>query len=238
MRHGVLYSSRLAGTHRWRIRGCGVLVLAISTAVIGLPAYGAEPTLASVTRLTPAAPPEHYGPIFPILEEDMRVTIQQRFEAKIPELKQQLTDSVWNYRLPTIPRPTTDTARTLLVDPSLTLQNEVVAPDGRLIATAGTRVNPLRTIALVRTYLVVDGSDDRQLGWAVRQITARAKHPTTLLLTDGDLAAVMATVPAGTPVYPAPPELFTRCPVDSVPARLSRAGDQLRIDFVPEQDLK
>jgi conjugal transfer pilus assembly protein TraW len=238
MRHGVLHLSRQAGAHRWRPRRCCALVLAVSTAVIAFPAYGAELTPASVTRLTPAAPPEQYGPIFPILEEDMRTTIQQRFEAKIPELKQQLTDSVRNYRLPTIPRPTTATARTLLVDPSLTLQNDVVAPDGRLIAKAGTRVNPLRTIALVRTYLVVDASDDRQMVWAVQQIMAGATRPTTLLLTDGDLAAVMAAVPAGTPVYPAPPELFTRFPVDSVPARLSRAGDQLRIDFIPEQDLK
>jgi conjugal transfer pilus assembly protein TraW len=220
------------------MRRCGALVLAVSTAVIALPASAAEPTPASVTRLTPAAPPEQYGPIFPILEEDMRTTIQQRFAAKIPELKQQLTDSVRNYRLPTIPRPTTDTARTLLVDPSLTLQNDVVAPDGRLIAKAGTRVNPLRTIALVRTYLVVDASDDRQLAWAVQQIMVGATRPTTLLLTDGDLSAIMATVPAGTPVYPAPPELFTRFSVDSVPARLSRAGDQLRIDFIPERDLK
>ena len=238
MRHGVLHSGRWPGAHRPRMRRGGALALAISIAVIALPAAAAEPTPASVTRLTPAAPPEQYGPIFPILEEDMRTTIRQRFEAKIPELKQQLTDSVRNYRLPAIPRPTTDTARTLLLDPSLTLQNDVVAPDGRLIARAGTRVNPLRAIALVRTYLVVDASDDRQVVWAVRQITAGAMRPSTLLLTDGDLAAVMAAVPAGTPVYPAPAELFTRFPIDSVPARLSRAGDQLRIDFIPEHDLQ
>lgn len=156
----------------------------------------------------------------------------------MPELKAQFAESLRSYRVPAVPRPTTDTARTLLVDPSLTLQNDVLGPQGQLIARTGTRVNPLHTLALRRVYLVLDGGDARQVAWARHELHTQTRHPTTVLLTDGDLGAVQAAVPAGTPVYPAPAELFTRFPVDTVPARLSRTGDQLRMDFIAEQDLK
>jgi conjugal transfer pilus assembly protein TraW len=205
---------------------------------LALPVWGAEPPGMGVTRLTPVAPAEQRGPIFPILEDDLRRTIQARFEAKIPELKEQFAKSIRRYRVPAFPRPTTDTARTVLVDPSLTLQNDVLGPQGQLIARAGTRVNPLHTIAMRQVYLVLDGSDERQLAWARQELHRQTRQLTTLFLTDGNLGAVKAAVPMGTPVYPAPAELFARFPVDTVPARLSRAEDQLRIDFIAEQELK
>ena len=234
MQHGVLFSPDRARRSGWmRLRAAAMLAAALAA-----PAWGAELPGTGVTRLTPVAPGEQRGPILPILEEDMRQTIQGRFEAKIPELTYQLGESVRNYRVPAMPRPTTDTARTILVDPTMTLENDVVGPQGQLIARAGTRVNPLNTIALRRAYLVLDGSDERQVAWAIQELRGHTRQPITLLLTDGNLAAAKAAVPAGTPVYPAPPELFTRFPVETVPARLSRAKDQLRIDFIAEQDLK
>lgn len=188
-------------------------------------------------RLAPVAPPGQYGPVWPIAEEDIRTTILTRFHERMPELQEQLADSLRSYRLPTTPRPTTDTPRTVVVDPSITVDTDLVAPDGRLLARAGDRINPLGVIGLLRTYLVINAADPRQLAWAARQVRAALPRPTTVLLTEGDLEAAEAALPAGTKLFPAPPELFARFPLDSVPARLHWAGDQLQIDFVAEGDL-
>ena len=234
LEHGVLpWPTRPQTSARKRLPVAAMLAVALA-----LPAWGAEPPGMGIQRLSPVAPAEQRGPIFPILEDDLRHTIQARFAAKIPELKAQFATSIRGYRVPAFPRPTTDTARTVLVDPSLTLQNDVLGPQGQLIALAGTRVNPLHTIPLRRVYLVLDGADARQVAWARQELHHQTRHPTTVLLTGGDLGAVKAAVPVGTPVYPAPAELFVRFPVDTVPARLSRAGDHLRIDFVADEELK
>ena len=234
MQDGVLLSPKRCRASAWgRLHAAAMLVAALAG-----PVWGDTPPGTGVTRLTPVVPAEQMGPVLPIIEDDMRRTIQERFETKLPELKKQLADSIRNYRVPAFPHPTTDTSRTLLVDPTMTLENDVVGPQGQLIARAGTRINPLHTIALLRTYLVLDGSDARQIAWAIKEINRKTGRPTTLLLTDGNLATVKASVPAGTPVYPAPADLFTRFPVETVPARLSQRSDQLRIDFIAEQDLQ
>jgi len=209
------------------------LLLAAGLA-LAAPAVADEPP----TRLTPVVPPEHAGPIFPILEQDMRATIEERFQAKLPGMKRQLAESLRTYRTPAFPRPTTDTARTVLLDPSITVESDVVTHDGRVIARAGDRHNPLRTIPMRRTYLVVNGADPRQLAWAARELAAAPTRLTTVLLTEGRLDAATEVLPAGTRVFAAPAELFDRFPIESVPARLTRGGDRLRIEFIAEPDLQ
>jgi conjugal transfer pilus assembly protein TraW len=209
------------------------LLLAAGLALAAPVAAGEPPG-----RLAPVVPLEQAGPIFPILEPDMRATIQERFRAKLPEMKRQLADSLRTYRAPAFPRPTTHTARTILLDPSITVESDIVTPDGRVIARAGERHNPLRTIPMRRTYLVVNGADSRQLAWAARELAAVPTRLATILLTEGRLDAAMAAVPAGTRVFPAPAELFDRFSIESVPARLSRAGERLRIQFIAETDLQ
>ncbi|MFI5340094.1 MAG: hypothetical protein ACHQ7N_09675, partial [Candidatus Methylomirabilales bacterium] len=113
----------------------------------------------------------------------------------------------------------------------------LVTPDGRLLARAGDRINPLGVIPLLRTYLIINAADPRQLAWATRQVSAAWPRLTTVLLSDGDLEAAAAALPLATKLFPAPPELFARFPLDSVPARLHRASDQVQIDFVAEGDL-
>lgn len=225
----------------YRISWGGSLLLALfCVASVSLPAElrAAEPTPGPPTHLTPVVPPQAYGPIAPIIEEDARTTIRTRFQSKLPELKRQLADSLRTHRVPATPRPTTDTARTLLVDPSLVLTTDVMTPDGRLLAQAGDHLNPLTTIPLLRTYLVLNAADPRQLAWAARELASVPGRLTTVLLTEGRFEQAASHFAPNTPVYPAPPDLFARFPIDSVPVRLSRAGDQLRIDIIPEADLE
>jgi len=188
-------------------------------------------------HIKPVAPPETYGPTFPIIEEDMRATIQARYKAKLPELQKEARESLVRYRVPHTPRPTTDTGRDLLVDPSLTLTQDILAPDGRTLARAGDSVNPLTMSPFSRTYLVINAADPRQLAWAATALAAEPGRPTSVFLTEGSLEDVKGALPKTVAVYPAPAQLFERFPIDSVPARLSKAGLRVKIQFVPESDL-
>jgi conjugal transfer pilus assembly protein TraW len=213
----------------------GALGLLLTGSALGPPpAVGApdEPV-----RLEPVAPPETYGPVFPIIEEDMRTTIESRYKAKLPELQEEARDSLRRYRVPHIPRPTTDTAREVLVDPSITLPRDILAPDGRTVAKAGDSVNPLTMIPLSRAYLVINAEDPRQLAWAVQTLAAEPTKAASVFLTEGSLDVARAALPTRVGVYPAPSQLFERFPIAAVPARLSKAGLRLKIQFVPESDL-
>lgn len=198
---------------------------------------GAIGTRVGAEGLAPVAPPERFGPVWPIAETDIRDTMHERLAARLPTLKATLNDSLATYRAPATARPTTDTARTLQIDPTITLAANLVSHDGRILAPSGQRINPLTVVPLRRTYLVVNGADPRQVSWAKRQLDAHKTLPITLLLNDGSLEHTRQALPPGTRIFPAPPALFTRFSIDSVPARVSRHDNTVQIDLIAEADL-
>ncbi len=207
-----------------------IMILTLSLCAIG--------TRVGADGLAPVAPPERFGPVWPIVETDIRDTIRERLTARLPELKATLKDSLATYRAPATTRPTTDTARTLQIDPTITLAADLVSHDGRVLAPSGQRINPLSVVPMRRTYLVVNGADRRQVTWAKRQLDARKDRSITLLLNDGSLDDTRRALPPGTRIFPAPPALFTRFSIDSVPARVSRHGNTVQVDLIAEADLK
>jgi hypothetical protein len=84
---------------------------------------------------------------------------------------------------------------------------------------------------------VINAADPRQLAWAATALAAEPGRPTSVFLTEGSLEDVKGALPKTVAVYPAPAQLFERFPIDSVPARLSKAGLRVKIQFVPESDL-
>lgn len=197
--------------------------------------------LALLLHVTPVhaetVPAERLGPVWPIVETDMRTVIMARLKAKLPELTGRLRTSLATYRAPSTPRPTTTTARTLYMDPSITLASDLVDHTGRVLAPAGRQINPLMLTPLRRTYLVLNAADPRQVDWGRSRLQA---HPTalfTFLLTDGSLDQAKQAFPAGTRIFPAPPALFARFSIDSVPARISRSHDQVQVDLIADTEL-
>jgi len=183
--------------------------------------------------LRPVAPPERLGPVWPIIEEDARDLITTRLREHLPALKETLAARLAAHRVPTIPMPTRQEAKHLDIDPSITLAANLADHKGTVLAKSGDRMNPLRIIPLTRTYLVINGADQRQLLWAIDQV-AQHRVPTTVLLTDGSLDAAKEALPVSVAIYPAPAALFARFPIDSVPARLARAGDNIAIDLISD----
>ena len=74
------------------------------------------------------------------------------------------------------PEPVAGTApatehRTRLVDPSVVLESDVRLADGTVLATAGTRLNPLAHVPLSRDLLFIDGRRGEEVAWAVGHVT-------------------------------------------------------------------
>ena len=81
-------------------------------------------------------------------------------------------------RVPGVVPATEDRWRRL--DPSVTVARDLVAPDGTVLARAGMRVNPLGHVRLSRPLLLVDGTRDVEVAWALSR-----PEPATLVLVAG-----------------------------------------------------
>ena len=57
--------------------------------------------------------------------------------------------------------------RSRLFDPAITVARDIRTTDGILIAKAGTRVNPLERMTLLRDLLFVDGRRPAEIAWAL-----------------------------------------------------------------------
>lgn len=62
--------------------------------------------------------------------------------------------------------------RTYLVDPSVTVQENVVDDEGRILMLAGTRINPLDLTKWTKSVLLIDARDERQVNLALDRLKA------------------------------------------------------------------
>ena len=126
-----------------------------------------------------------------------------------------------------------ESARTFHVDPSFTLDRNIVDASGRLLFPAGTRKNPLEIVSLSRRLLFFDGRDPRQVRRA-RQLMAGNEGRIKPILTGGSYLAL--TKSWRVPVYYDQQGVLTRrLGIRQVPALVSQDGLRLRIDEVAIQ---
>ena len=111
---------------------------------------------------------------------------------EMDKMKQQFKEQVKQ----TVKRPkpvdnisTTTTPRSYLVDPSLTLKQDIKDANGNILFPKGLKINPfdsstwpnghiMPAIALTKTLVFLDGDDRQQLSWAIAfQQSFKQKHP-------------------------------------------------------------
>ncbi len=124
----------------------------------------------------------------------------------------------------------TETARTFYVDPSFTLDRNIVDAQGRLMFAAGLRKNPLDVVSLSKQLLFFDARDTRQVTRA-RELMARYGGKVKPILTGGSYLDLMKAWRV--PVYfDQQGSLTRRFGIRQVPALVSQEGLRLRIDEV------
>lgn len=178
------------------------------------------------------------GPTYGIAEPHLLADIERRLREKerSGEL-QRLMDEARTRGAEAVRRPVpveglrpTETARTFYVDPSFTLDRNIIDAGGRLLFAAGTRKNPLEVVSLSKRLLFFDARDPRQVQRA-RELIAGGTARFKPILTGGSYLDLMKAWRV--PVYYDQQGVLTRkLGIRQVPALVSQEGPRLRIDEV------
>lgn len=147
------------------------------------------------------------------------------WDKKIEEAKQRYQSKVMGVALPQATRD-----ENYHVDLSVRITEDIKGPGGRLIAKAGTRINPLSHVRVRSGYVFFDPSKPRQLE-VVREWLSE-HHNLVLIATQiapvSDQRADLIKE-LGQPVYPLNETLASRFQIERVPALVVADGTYLRV---------
>jgi len=178
------------------------------------------------------------GPVYEIAERDLIEVMKERFRrleqtGEMRKLKERykatVVDAVERPR--PIPGITaTQTARTYFVDPTWTLDRNVVDEKGQVLFPAGTRVNPLDYAPLTQTLLFFDQRERSQVAFAKRFL-AEAKARVKPILVGGEPLKLMRQWKREV-FYDQGGVLSRKFLVKQVPALITQDGNRLRVDEI------
>lgn len=120
--------------------------------------------------------------------------------------------------------------RTWTVDPAIVVSRDIRDHAGRVVAKAGTTVNPLAVKPLSKAIRFIDGDDAGQVAWALAKPTADV-----LVLVKGSPAALARTHKRRFYVDQRG-RLARRFGIAAVPATVAQEGLILRITETPAAD--
>lgn len=117
-----------------------------------------------------------HGTTYPVIEESLLEHLQHQLSAlpsetlqlKQLEVQARVKQSVVN------PTPVSGvhkatSFRRYSVDPTITLDKDILDHQGHIIAAKGSTVNPLTTVQLKSSLLIFDGTDPEHIKWAEGQ---------------------------------------------------------------------
>ncbi|SDY75699.1 type-F conjugative transfer system protein TraW [Nitrosomonas halophila] len=178
------------------------------------------------------------GPVHEILERDLIEVIQEKLRAM--ERTGDLAELESSYRRQVIdgierPRPVagispSETNRTYFIDPTYTLERDVVDEHGRVLFKAGTRINPLDYAGLNKSLLFFAADDEDQLAFARRYLD-EAAQPVKPILISGEPLALMRQWKQEV-FFDQGGVLSRWFAITRSPAIVSQAGNRLRVDEI------
>ena len=121
--------------------------------------------------------------------------------------------------------------RSRLWDPAITVARDIRTPEGTLIAAAGTRVNPLKRMTLVRDLLFVDGRREAEVAWALSH-----DRPAKIVLLAGRPLDLMRQHRRPF-FFDQGGRLAARLGLRFTPSLVEQAGTRLRITEIPVESL-
>ena len=124
--------------------------------------------------------------------------------------------------------------RSRLFDPGITVARDIRTADGALIAAAGTRVNPLERVTLVRDLLFVDGRRPGEIAWALTR-EEESGRPAKIVLLAGRPLELMRRYRRSF-FFDQGGRLAARLGLRFTPSLVEPAGSRLRITEIPVDD--
>jgi conjugal transfer pilus assembly protein TraW len=178
------------------------------------------------------------GQIYSIKEIDFLEFIQSRALAMhenglIKKLQSDMQNHAASYR--DRPTPVSDIEHTTeskgwLFDPSIVLDHDVKAPDGKVIAAQGTRVNPLVHVSLSKILIFYDADDKKEIKW-VLELDKKLEGKDKIILVKGSILQEEKRL-AKQVYFDQSGRLTTKFNIKHVPATVEQEGVSLRISEV------
>ena len=145
------------------------------------------------------------------LEEEARIRARRQLEEPEP--------------VPGIAPATEERSRPF--DPAITVARDIRTPDGTLIATAGTQVNPLEHLPLTRALLFIDGRREAEIAWALAH-----DRPAKIVLLAGRPLELMRRHRRPF-FFDTGGRLAARFGIAATPTLVERDGSRLRLTEIP-----
>ena len=188
-----------------------------------------------------------HGTTFPVAEPDMLEFIRAKLQTmekegvlqeKQQQMQKQVQQSVQD------PEPVENVSLTTenkswLLDPSYVVPEDILNADGTILHPAGTTVNPLETMPLLAPLIFIDGKDDKQIEWAMREskrLTTHTHHP-KIILVAGSIMSLMKKHQMRL-YFDQKGTLTKRLGIEHVPATVTQSGLKLQIDEVAYRGTK
>lgn len=176
------------------------------------------------------------GPTYDIAERDLIEVIKDKLSRM--ERTGELARMQDDYRRRVVdgierPKPIpgirpTETTRTFYIDPTRTLDRNVVDEEGKVLFAAGTRVNPFDYDRMSKTLLFFDARSKEHVAFAKR-FMAESKMPVKPILVGGEPLKLMRAWKREV-FYDQGGALTRRFSIAQSPAVVSQEGKRLRVD--------
>ena len=177
------------------------------------------------------------GPVYTITEPDMIGEIKRRIATTDWEKqKRDAMANFWKGQREGLDLPRAKADRERLLDPSLTVTQDIYHPNGKLIAAKGQRMNPQTLLPMRYVYIIFDATQPEQVGVAKKLgvLAAKKMKPVVYLFSKLDhrkgweqynlLAGEM-----GGPIYQLNKALLKRFQIQALPTVIEGSGDKLSV---------
>jgi conjugal transfer pilus assembly protein TraW len=176
-----------------------------------------------------------HGELFDIAEEDMIAVLMRRLtqlkeSGKLDEFQKEFVEKAKKSVLePKAIAHITHTTheRVFYVDPTLTIEGDIILPEGmphagHVLAKKGGRLNPLHTLKPHKGLLFIDGDDEVQ-----QQFATEHAHQFDIVLVKGKPIELESTL--NIPIFFDQGGLITtRYGIKHIPAKMEIDGDRLK----------
>jgi len=153
------------------------------------------------------------GMTYPVKEQDIKTALKKNIDKVIRTARENAKKPlkyVVSYNL-----EKADKDRTFYLDPSYTIQEDIISPDGKIVAKKGTVINPADYVPLGK-YIIIDGRDEKQIQFALKE------KPKKIIIASGD--PIELTRKYKTPFYFATDEVINGFAIKRTPSVIQQEG--------------
>lgn len=182
------------------------------------------------------------GTTYPVAETDFLTFISQKLQhfSETGELAQLQTHWQKTLRAQTLrPRPvagitTARQAKTWVFDPTFVLHKTLSTPEGKIIARAGSRFNPLSRVRFSARLFFFDGDSQAQRQWLQAKIKALSLKGVAIkaIAVRGNLKALSHDLQQAV-YFDQGGRLVRHFSITHVPAIVMQSGQQFKIQEIP-----